>query len=109
MASTYEITDGDGILLLDITDASESDIIGCYVVSDSALDDVVTITMGQSVDNGVTISVLPEVFEDGTNQIDAGENSNIMQTLSYVKGSVYLIIEVGSATVGTLTIDSFGK
>ncbi len=107
MVSEYDIAGGDATLEIDVVQGTN--IIGCFVVSDSALNSSITLTMGQSVDNGTTINVFPEKFEDGTNTADAGQNSNILQTKSYVKGGVYLIIKVNSATLGTLTFDSFGK
>jgi len=102
MASTYDISTGSGRVQLDLQ--PDTDISGVFVISSSSLDAKIELKLQQSGD-GVNFNDLPET----PIRADAGMNSNLLQTQSYVGGSLYLYIDVLTATVGTLNLFSFGK
>jgi hypothetical protein len=102
LASTYTISDGTGRVLIPQDNTNTLD--GCQVISDSALDSTIILKLQQSSD-GLTFHDLPE---DPINA-DAGANSNLLQTASFVLDELYVYIDVQSATSGTLNLFSFGK
>ena len=102
MASTYSISSGSGVVK--IYSDNTKNIVGCQVVSDSALDSSIQLKLQQSSD-GVEFHDLPETPIDA----DAGANSNLLQTASFVLTDLYVSVDVQSATAGTLNLFSFGK
>lgn len=102
MASSYNISLGNGILLIN-ADIQKS-LNWLNVSSDSALNDVIVLKLQQSTD-GLLFHDLPEAPIIA----DAGANSNLLQTESFIMGDLYLNIDVGSATLGTLNLVSGGK
>ena len=102
MASSYNISDGSTQFKLDIQPGQ--DIAGVVVVSDSALNAAITLKLRQSAD-GLKFNDMPET----PILADTGENSNLLQTNSFVSGDLYLDIDVLTATLGTLSLVSFGR
>jgi hypothetical protein len=73
------------------------------ISSDSALDADVIVKLQQS-SNSQLIDI------DGTSKtIAAGENTVLIETNNFTLGRLYLSVDVGSATAGTLTIDTSNK
>ena len=59
MASSYTISGGDTTIKIDVPINTE--IVGCYVISNSSLDAPITLKIGQSADGGTTINDFPEI------------------------------------------------
>ena len=106
MASSYDISTGSGVILLDdnFKNYDANTIYGVQAVSTSDLDSSIQLKLQQS-SNGVEFHDLPETPID----TDAGANSNLLQTASFFLDNLYLSVNVQSATVGTLNLFSFGK
>ena len=102
MASDYNISTGPGEIELEIP--AGSTIAGVQVISTSALDGAIILKLKQSSD-GVEFNDMPEIPITA----DAGANTNLLQTNSFVVGTLYLDIDVLSATVGELNFVSFGR
>ena len=103
MASSYTISGGDTVIAIEVPQTT--DIVGCYVISDSALNGSIQLKLGQSADGGVTVNNFPEIPIES----DTGANSNLLQTKSFVNGEMYLTVTVNTATLGTINFYSFGK
>lgn len=96
MASSYDISLGSDNLELNSVDGT---YIALQVVSTSALDADITVKLVQSSDG--------DNFEDlanTTETIVAGENSVYIESYDFTLDSVYLNIDVGTATVGEINI-----
>ena len=102
MASDYDISTGSGEIEIEIP--AGSTIAGVQVISTSTLDDMIILKLKQSSD-GLLFNDMPETPITA----DAGANTNLLQTNSFVVGKLYLDIDVLSATVGELNIVSFGR
>jgi hypothetical protein len=77
--------------------------IAFQISSDSALDADVIVKLQQS-SNSQLIDI------DGTSKtIASGENTVLIETNNFTLGRLYLSVDVGSATAGTLTIDTNNK
>jgi hypothetical protein len=104
MADTYTISSGSGRVELDgvITrnlNLGELGTLSVQVVSDGALNAPITLKLQQSID-GTNWHDLPET----PLVTDSGANSNLLQTASFYTNLLAVYIDVGSATLGTLTI-----
>ncbi len=102
MASSYDISGGSTSIKLELQ--AGQDIVGLDVISDSALDAAITIKLKQSFDD-LEFNDMPEI----PITTDAGANSNLLRTNSFLGGNLWLDIDVLAATVGTLTLVSFGR
>lgn len=102
MESSYDISGGSTQIELNLQ--SGQDIVGLDVISDSALDAAITIKLMQTFDD-INFNDMPEV----PITTDAGENTNLLRTNSFLGGTLYLDIDVMTATLGTLTLETFGR
>lgn len=104
MAISYNIASGSTILKVESN--GFRDKISVEVISDSALDAPIKLTLKQSnTDDGTMSHALPEV----PITTDAGANSNLLQSKSFYLSNLFLDIDVLTATVGTLEIYVDGK
>ena len=98
MSQTYTIVTGsDSIEIQGIEE--QTSIIAIQVVSDSALNAEILLSLQQSID-GVQWHDLPETPLTA----DAGANSNLLQTASFYMNLLAVKLDVQTATLGTLTI-----
>lgn len=98
MAQEYTIATGsDSIEIQGIE--QQSKIIAIQVVSDSALDAQIDLSLQQSID-GTEWHDLPEALITA----DSGANSNLLQTASFYMNKLAVKLDVKTATLGTLTI-----
>jgi hypothetical protein len=87
---------------VEISTTNES-FVAFQISSDSALDADVIVKLQQS-SNSQLIDI------DGTSKtIAAGENTVLIETNNFTLGRLYLSVDIGSATAGTLTIDTSNK
>ena len=100
MASSIDIaTYSDPVEISTTTDT----FVAFQVSSDSALDADVTVKLQQS-SNSQLIDIT------GTSKtIPSGENTVLIETNNFTLGKLYLSVNVGSATAGTLSIDTANK
>ena len=104
MADTYSISSGSGRVELNgivnrFLNLGQLGTLSIQVVSDGALDASITLKLQQSI-NGTDWHDLPET----PLVADAGANSNLLQTASYYTTKLAVYVDVGTATLGTLTI-----
>ena len=98
MAQTYNISSGSASIEIDGI-VEQTEIIAIQVVSDSALNAKVKLSLQQSID-GVNWHDLPELALNA----DSGANSNLLQTKSFYMNLLAVKLDVQTATLGTLTI-----
>ena len=101
MASSYTISDGSGVIQLT---PSTNVFRAIQIVSDSALDATVTVKLQQSSNDSNY-----EDLEGTLTTIVAGENTVLIETSDYTLDNLYLDVDVGSATLGTLNIFESNK
>lgn len=104
MADTFTISGGSGRVELSGVNArnlnlGELGTLAVQVVSDASLDASITLKLQQSID-GTNWHDLPET----PLVADSGANSNLLQTASFYMNLLAVYVDVGSATLGTLTI-----
>lgn len=100
MASSVDIATYSSPVEISTTNET---FVAFQVSSDSALDADVIVKLQQS-SNSQLIDI------DGTSKtIASGENTVLIETNNFTLGRLYLSVDVGSATAGTLTIDTSNK
>ena len=95
--STYTVP-----VIISPDDFSES-FIAVQISSNSALDSSVTVKFQQASD-GLLIDIA-----NTTNVIASGENTVLIETFDFTLSTLYLHIDVGSATAGELSISASPK
>jgi hypothetical protein len=98
MANTYSIATGSGRVQVNAA-IPQKGTIAIQVVSNAALDASITLNLQQSID-GVNWHDLPEAPVVHS----SGVNSTILQTTSFYTNRLAVYVNVGTATLGTITI-----
>ena len=102
MASSYDISTGDGKVVLSNSDFDTYAAV--QIISTSSLDADITVKLVHS-SNGANY----EDLADTSTTIASGENTVLLETYDFTLDTLYLDITVGSATVGTINIFTNNK
>lgn len=102
MASSYNISSGTGRVELGQDDSST--FYAIQVTSTSALDNTVTVKLQQSSDDNTYIDLA-----NTSTTIAAGENTVLLETSDFTLNTIYLHVDVGSATAGVLNLFASSK
>lgn len=100
MSSSIDISTYSSPVL--ISDSNQT-YVAIQVSSDSALDADITVKLQQSNDDQLID------ISGTTNTISLGANTVLIETNDFTTSSLYLHVDVGSATLGTLSIMYSGK
>lgn len=102
MASSYSISSGTGRVELGQDDSST--FYAIQITSTSALDATVTVKLQQSSDDNTYIDLA-----NTSTTIAAGENTVLLETSDFTLNTIYLHVDVGSATAGVLNLFASSK